>query len=72
LCPVMASRVKIDAPIDRCSMTSEGSPVRGPPVRGSPARGPPVIYLDFQKAFDKVPHERLLKKIKAHGVTTHW
>jgi ribonuclease P/MRP protein subunit RPP40 len=28
-----------------------------------------VIYLDFQKAFDKVPHERLLKKIKAHGVT---
>ncbi len=28
-----------------------------------------IIYLDFQKAFDKVPHMRLLRKIKAHGVT---
>ena len=27
-----------------------------------------VIYLDFQKAFDKVPHQRLLKKVKSHGV----
>ena len=27
-----------------------------------------VIYLDFQKAFDKVPHKRLLAKIKAHGI----
>ena len=29
-----------------------------------------VVYLDFQKAFDrpKVPHLRLLK-IKAHGIT---
>ena len=27
-----------------------------------------VIYLDFSKAFDKVPHQRLLLKIKAHGV----
>ena len=27
-----------------------------------------VIYLDFSKAFDRVPHERLLKKIKAHGI----
>ena len=27
-----------------------------------------VIYLDFSKAFDKVPHQRLLNKIKAHGI----
>ena len=27
-----------------------------------------VVYLDFQKAFDKVPHLRLLNKIKAHGI----
>jgi hypothetical protein len=34
-------------------------------------RGEPidVIYLDFAKAFDKVPRERLLKKLQAHGVT---
>ena len=27
-----------------------------------------VIYLDFQKAFDKVPHRRLLRKVRALGV----
>jgi len=27
-----------------------------------------VIYLDFQKAFDKVPHRRLSTKIEAHGI----
>ena len=27
-----------------------------------------VIFLDLQKAFDKVPHGRLLLKVKAMGV----
>jgi hypothetical protein len=27
-----------------------------------------VIFLDFAKAFDKVPRERLLEKIQAHGL----
>ena len=27
-----------------------------------------VVYLDVQKAFDKVPHQRLLLKLKAHGI----
>ena len=26
-----------------------------------------VVYLDFQKAFDKGPYQRLLLKLKAHG-----
>jgi len=28
-----------------------------------------VIYLDFSKAFDKVPHGRLMEKIDKHGIT---
>ena len=28
-----------------------------------------IIYLDFQKAFDKVPHKRLLHKLAAHGIS---
>ena len=28
-----------------------------------------TVYLDFAKAFDKVPHERLLRKIEGHGIT---
>ena len=27
-----------------------------------------VMYLDFQKAFDKMPHQRLLIKLKYHGM----
>jgi len=27
-----------------------------------------VIFLDFAKAFDKVPHKRLLPKLQSHGI----
>ena len=28
-----------------------------------------IIYLDFKKAFDSIPHERLLIKMKGYGIT---
>jgi len=28
-----------------------------------------VVYLDFAKAFDKVPHQRLLLKLANHGIS---
>ena len=34
-----------------------------------------AIYMDFQKAFDSVPHRRLIAKVKAHGIegnTLNW
>ena len=39
-------------------------------VAGKLDEGKPVdiVFLDFQKAFDKVPHERLALKLKAHGI----
>ena len=30
-----------------------------------------VDYLYFQKVFDKVPHQRLFLKLKAHGIGIH-
>ena len=27
-----------------------------------------VVYMDFSKAFDKVPHGRLVQKVKSHGI----
>ena len=28
-----------------------------------------IVYLDFQKAFDKVPHDKLIIKMRTIGIT---
>ncbi len=40
-------------------------------MTGAVDRGDPfdIIFLDFVKAFDKVPKERLLAKLRAHGIS---
>ena len=35
---------------------------------GSPVDVIYSVYLDFQKAFDKIPHQRLILKLKSHGM----
>jgi hypothetical protein len=34
-------------------------------------RSADIIYLDFQKAFDKVPHKRLMIKVRALGISNN-
>ncbi|KAF2346398.1 Reverse transcriptase domain [Trinorchestia longiramus] len=33
-----------------------------------PTKAVDLVYLDFQKAFDKVPDERLMAKVETHGI----
>ena len=36
---------------------------------GGPSNVHVLVYLDFSKAFDKVPQKRLLHKIEYHGIS---
>eukprot|EP00061_Rhincodon_typus_P017309 g45947.t1 len=36
------------------------------------SRAVDVNYVDFNRAFDKVPHSRLIQKIKMHGIHVTW
>ena len=40
---------------DATKIVDEGNPVD-------------IMYLDFQKAFDKVPHKRLAHSVSANGI----
>ena len=48
-------RVVVDGEVSSWKSVLSGSPVD-------------IIYLDFQKAYDKVPHQILILKLKSHGM----
>ena len=42
--------------------------VRGKSFMIDEARAVDVVNMDFSKVFDKVPHGRLVQKVKSHGI----